>query len=546
MKKQISKTTKKIIRPTKKVMVPKKNVVVSPDLKKKATNLYGNIYSFPNYGLYTPRFYALQDNEQGIDNLSRELLVRWSKECTAKLPWIESAIRILSMFSVGSAYCPEYKGINDKWGKIATDWLNDIFYPSCCTRGYAYDFQTLMGLISTTMDTDGDLLCVYGIDRKMPKVQIIPSIRLRSTSLDGLGNATSAIGWAPGPIEGTVMADGVVYNIKTGEAIGYTVKNANNMVNSIAEITEDAFISSRDAHLVFDPRYFDKGRGIPSISSGILQALSLEEMDRFLMDKIKLSSMLGYIESTPSGEGPQELQTTEQLLNLESAQFGVFSPSPNTHAVEIIQGVTNRYIKAEGGEIKMMDSNTPQDETKNFMARLESQILSTLGVPHQLLFSQDTVSGRISDGVAEIFNRSIERRQNILDKQGKFIISWALAQAMKFGYIPENNDENLFNVFSLTHPPKFSLNAGYDRKADLDDLAAGVKSINDITKKGGKTSSEIMEEQEKEATELLIRANRISKETKTDIHIVLQILRDSLKQKTNPTQGGQAMENIRP
>lgn len=496
--------------------------------KKSAMNLYGNIYTYPNYGNYRPRFYALQDMESGVDNLSRELLVRWSRECVAQLPFIYSAVRVLAQFAVGNAYLPEYDGEDEEWGKIACDWLKEVWYPQCSTRGSSFDFQNLMFLESTTMDIDGDFLCVYGIKDSMPKVQIIPSHRVRSTSLDGLGNAAGVTGWAQGPLPNTLVADGVVYNYD-GTPVGYNVVNYGNLVNSIAADTEAKLISVRDAHLIFDGKYFDKGRGIPSIGSAILQALSIQELDQYLLDKVKLSSMLGYIEATPSGEGPQELETTADLLNLESAQFGVYNPNPNVHAVEIVQGVTNRYIKAEGGDIKMLDSNTPSDETKNYIQRLESQILGCIGVPHSLVFSQGDVSGRISDGVVSIFNAAVERRQKVLDKHGKFMICWALAHAMKEGYIPNNENENLFSVMSLTHPPKMSLNQGYDRKADLDDLAAGVKSLNDITKKDGKTASQVMEEQAKETTELLMKANKISKETGTDVQLVLQLLRENIK-----------------
>lgn len=508
--------------------------------KKSAMGLYGNIYSYPNYGRYTPRFYALQDMEQGLDSLSRELLVRWSRECVAQLPFIQSAIRVLAQFSVGSAYLPEYVGKNEAWGKEAVSWLKEIWYPQCCTRGSAFDFQNIMFLASCTMDQDGDFLCIYGKENGFPKIQIIPSNRVRSTNGDGVGSGwsdQSPLGYNPGPLPGTITSDGVVYDYN-GKVRGYSVVNYGNLVNNIAKVTDDVFINTKDAHLVFDAKYFDKGRGVPSVGSAILQALSIQELDTYLMDKVKLSSMLGYIEATPSGEGPQELATTADLLNSEASAFGVFNPSPNVHAVEVVQGVTNRYIKASGGDIKMLDSNTPSDETKNYVTRLENQILSTIGVPHCLVYSQDQVSGRISDGVVEIFNAAVERRQKVLDKTGKFILAWALSNAMKEGLIPENNEENLLSVINLTHPTKLSLNAGYDRKADLDDLAAGVKSLNDVTKKSGKTASQVMEEQEKEATELLIRANRISKETGTDVRVVLQLLREKIKQApTGVSQG---------
>lgn len=512
----------------------KDKIVKSAPLKQKAFGLYGNIYSYPNYGQYRPRFYAQSDTEQGLDALSRELLVRWSRECVAQLPFVETAIRVKAQFAVGNEYKPEYVGLNSAWGKLATDWLSQEFYPNCSTRGAALDFQELMFLESCLMDQDGDFLCIYGRDGTgFPKLQVIPSHRIRS---NGTPDSTKGENYAAGPIPGSIISDGVVYNAE-GLPLGYNVVNYNNLVNSLVNLTPDRFISARDAQMVYDSgRYADKARGRPAIASAILQALSVQEIDSYLLDKIKLSSMLGYIEKTPSGEGPLEYQATATALNLDAAQFGVFNPSPNVHAVEIVQGVTNKFIKAEGGDIKMLDSNTPTNETAQYVTRLEQQILSVIGVPHQLIYSQESVAGRISDGVAKIFIAGIERQQKLLDRHGKFIISFALANAMKAGLLPENNEENLYRVFNLTHPPTFSLNDGNDHKADLADLAAGVKSLNDITKKSGKTSTQVMEQQEKETVELLTRANRVAKDTNTDVKIVLQLLRENLKQPTPPPQ----------
>lgn len=495
-------------------------------LKKKAFGLYGNIYSFPNYGQYRPRFYALQDAEQGLDALSRELLVRWSREACAQLPFVESAIRMKAQFAVGNAYRVEYVGSNSKWGRMALDWINEEFYTNPTNRGNI-DFQELMRLESTIIDQDGDLLCVYGRDNNGPRIQIIPSNRVRSFSTDG-------VSWSQGPLPGTILADGVVYEAASGKAIGFNVINYENQVNQIVQTTDNRFISARDAHLIYNVRYFDKGRGVPAIGSAILQTLSIQEIDTYLLEKIKLSSMLGWIEKTPSGEGPLELQQTEAALNTGLEQYGVYNPSPNVHAVEIVQGVTNRFIKAEGGDIKMMDSNTPQNETKAYITRLEQQILSTIGVPHQLVYSQEDVSGRISDGVAKIFTSCVENTQKILDKHGKFIVGYAVANAVRMGILPPNDKENLSQVFTFSHPPPFSLNDGYDHKSDLEDLAAGVKCLNDVTKKHGRTASEVMEAQEKEVTELITRAKKISNETGTDINLVLQMLRENLKQAPKP------------
>ena len=83
-----------------------KNIIINPP-KKKSQGLFGNTFSYNNAGKYRNRYYTLSDNSNGLDTYSRELLVRWSREITAQLPIVSSAIRALAEFSVDNAYLPE-------------------------------------------------------------------------------------------------------------------------------------------------------------------------------------------------------------------------------------------------------------------------------------------------------------------------------------------------------------------------------------------------------------------------------------------------------
>lgn len=492
--------------------------------KKKALGLFGNIYSYPEYGNFRPRFYSLSDTEQGLDSISRELVVRWSRECSAQLPFIGAAIKILADFTVGTAYNPEYTGEDSEWGKIAVDWLKEEFYPNCCTRGRAYNFQTCMNLESRMLDIDGDFLCIYGFSENLsPKFQIIPSHRIRSLTMD---NKVFA---ADSPYGESILCDGVLYNKATGQAIGYNVQNIGNLSTMLPYSSTDEIISAKNSQLIYDPTFFDKGRGVPSIAPGILMALSIQELNSYLTEKIKIESCIGLIEKTPSGEAPLETAQVLAAMDQQATQYGYGLPAPDIHGVEVVQGPSIKYIRATGGDIKTLGSNTPADQTTNFIKRLETQILSCVGVPHQLIYSPDGVSGKVTTGIAEVFKSAIVRRQNVLDKHGKFIIAWALAVAQKRGYIPTNKKENLYRVFNLTHPNNFTLDEGWTRASDLADYEAGVKSLNDLSRKAGKTASELIGERAKETEELIEAADVISKKTGKDFAIVLSILQQQVK-----------------
>ena len=112
-----------IKKPSSKAVVKPSIRNVAPNTGKKAMGLYGNAYAYPNYGKFRPRFYTLGDTSQGLDTLSRDLLVRWSREMSSQLPFITAAVTALASFSIGDTYLPVYTGKNTAWWKEAESWL---------------------------------------------------------------------------------------------------------------------------------------------------------------------------------------------------------------------------------------------------------------------------------------------------------------------------------------------------------------------------------------------------------------------------------------
>ena len=511
--------------------IKSKNLPVIQVPKQNAMGLYGNIYSYGQAGRYKYRYYTLSDNNQGLDSYSRELLVRWGRECAAQLPIVSTAIKTLAQFSVGDGYMPEYVGNNPEWGKLAIDWLTESWYPNCCTRGNAYPFTTCLSLFSQTIDTDGDFLQVFGTDKYgFPMFQIIPTHRIKSTKDNSVVEE--------GPYKGCMISDGIVYTTQ-GKSVGYVVQNVQNMVNTmVSQTSEDLIFDVKDSRLIFDVRYFDKNRGIPAIGPAILQALSIQELQQYTMDKLKIESMIGLIQSTPSGESPQELQDTlTSLLDNAKLTGQALYVSPNDHAVQIINGPEINYVRADGGDIKTLASSSPANEMQEYMNKLETEILSCLGVPHQLLYTPNKVGGRITSATAEVFRKAIKERQKLLDTAAKFTVAWALSKAMEVGLIPRNDNENMIRVIDFTHEAEFSLDAKYDADIILNNMNNGVCSLNDVTTKlFNKTSSEVVKEQADEQINFYKEAKRVAEETGIDLNIVIANWKETAVKTTNIIQ----------
>ena len=519
-----------------------KPIMASPDLRKKAFGLFPSIYEAPNAGRFRPRYYTEQDAEIGINQYNRSLLLRFSREMTSQQPWIAAGVRLLSLFSVGDQYKPNYCGVNSGWGKEATAWLLE-WYKNPCSRGPNMDFQALITNLSETVDVDGDILLLFGEDKSGPKIQLVPSHRIRSL---GSNPFSPAVDVKPiqGPTANTVVSDGVVYNME-GAPIGYSIQNRENMVNSTFSNSNGniTFVSSKNARLVYQVRFPDRGRGLPTISSGILQALSVQECESYLIEKLKIQSMYATVEAVPEGEGPLEeeeaYRRAANTMNELNGLSPIAQPWMNaSKGLRVVNSPAIKYVAASPGvEIKFPAASITDKETADQITRLETHVLSCLGVPHALLFSPDDVAGKMNNSIIDVFNASIKKRQQLLDFHGKFILGWAVSKAIKNKELPPNDEEILTNCFEFTHPHKFTLDDNKNRKSDLDEYMAGTRSLNEIAKRRNTTSTKILEDIQAETTEFLKGAQKIAKDTGMDINIVLEALRENLKQKQASPSG---------
>jgi hypothetical protein len=423
-------------------------------------------------------------------------------------------------------------------GKYIIDWIVNNYYPRCCTRGVAYDFVKCKKLQLETIYTDGDLVKVYGQDKfGFPQVQYILTNRIQSTKDNYVIQE--------GEYAGCMISDGVVYTPQ-GETVAYCISNAGNLVNNMLTQTPEVIFPVGKADLFADLDFFDKTRGLPKVGYSVLQAMSIQELDSYLMDKLKIESLVGLIEATPTGEAPQELQNTLNALIAGNKPTGnALQLSPQDHALEVKQGPDIRYVKANGGTITALSSNTPSDQMGNYMTRLEQQILSTMGVPHQILFSLSEAGGRITSAPANNFRKTVERIQGLLDKDGKKELAVATAKALKGGYIIGKNgmpldfdpEENLLEAFEFTHPDKFSLDQKYDNDIILSNLEAGVITYNDACKRiANKTSEQVFNEQANDQILFYNEAKRVSEATGRDIEKVIAEMRKTPMKVTSTMQ----------
>lgn len=500
------------------------NVTLPP--RTNAMGLLPNPMSFQNAGKFRPRFYTLSGNETGIDKLSREQVVRLSRELFAQFPIFNVASDSKANLVVGDHWEFKYCGNDIKFKEAAESFINDTWYNRCNTRGSTYDFKTLIRLMSRTLDIDGDFAVIFTKDDNgWPLLQIINTERITNNH-DG-GEAIE--------VEGKTYRcyDGVLFDDDMRPTYLSISNSVGNFVSQ-GTTSDIIYVSLRDSKLIFSPQYFDKYRGLPSLYAGVLYGLSLQELDQYLMETLKLESTIAVLNINDSGEAPQEYSNLlESIQSQAAAQTNGTTniiggmpgsiPSPTTHAINVQQGSTERYIK-EGNDVKSFRSQRPSEEIQSYMNRIETALLSAIGYPHQLIYSSDKITGRSAYAITEMVRKNVLCRQQLLNKYCKLFVAWALSNAIELGYIPPT-DENIYNNTEFTKPAQFSIDAGYDNKAMIENYKLGLTSLSSISDTQGIDSDKIMKDRVRETNNLLSVVETLSTKHKDiDKNIILNLI----------------------
>jgi len=509
--------------------------------------LLPNIWSAQNIGLYRQRFYALQGNETGLDQISREQIVRLSRELFFQLPVIGVASELKASYVVGDHWNFHYTGDNIKWGAKAEKFINDRWMNNCSTRGFAYDFHTILRVLSRTIDMDGDVLMLFVKNKQnWPLLQFIGSHRVGTAAANMAGRDGVRV-----TLHGKdyKCLDGVVYD-ETDKPIAYSVKRDDAQVATVPQdpkiANKDTIIEASNAQLIFNPLVFDKGRGLPALYSSVLYGLQMADLDNFLMDIAKLEATIAYVIKNDMGQAPQEY---ENLLNQIQASgpnnlTSLPSLEPTVHGVSVVKGPTVSYIKSEGGELESFRSDRPSEEIQSYQRVIETKLLSAIGIPHQMIYSPETISGRAVNAVTGLVNKSVGERQKVLKKYAKLAVAWALAVAQEEGIISKNYDENMAEMVDFDMPPEFRIDSNMDNRQNAELVKLGLMSSKQFCAENNQDYETTSQDIKAETRQLLKDTEELKKEfPDQDNAVILNLLRQK-GQSTLQIQDEQAIQPI--
>jgi len=401
---------------------------------------------------------------------------------------IKNAINQRSMYSVGRAFMPEFKGMDFEFGRAATDFLNDTFYPIGDSRGGMHDFKTNLFTWSSAIDVDGEIFILLTETKNgFPIYQGIPSHRIATPK-----------GMKDGVMRGGELKDGIIY-LPSGTPKEYAFCDKNGMLSE--------WIPAENMIHLYDPEWQYQGRGLTALTHCINDCRDIiqsTEWERLAMMQMSSISLIEYNDTGGS-----------DMDDPRNALLGGCDTVPKGMVVESMDGGTVRYFKSNsGGKIETLVNNRPGNPFLDFHDRLLKSAYAGLNWPYAFYNGHGAGGGTAQRTEIAMAQRAIEDRQDLLFYAARRIVSYAVAKAQKRGDLPQSTE---WYKWEFSTPPKLTIDDGRVMKELESAYKLGFKSASDITAAMGKKYSDVVRMKAEEAAMRQIITREV--EEKYGVHI---------------------------
>ncbi len=325
------------------------------------------------------------------------------------------------------------------------------------TRGRGFSFRRSAWLASKTIDVDGDFFIVLtdNPETGFPKLQFLEAHRIGSWEQQGDTVVKD------GKYKGQRIFAGAIVNDYM-EPVAYRIKDSSKKLG-FQDMPADGVIHCADM------RWFSQTRGMPSIANAILDWYDLSETRDAEKIAQKVNSALTLVESNETGR--QDMGNS------------IVNPLPGSDGrmqTQLVDSGLIRYIK-NGGSLKAHESSRPSDQWLNFVKLVESSAFYAMGWRREMLDSS-AVGGAGVRGFAADINKSIAARCEIIEQTMKRAALYVIAKRAKQGVYDLPKD---WYKIGFTKPAQFTVDEGRMRKADIEDLRAGLTTEDAIVESRG-------------------------------------------------------------
>jgi hypothetical protein len=363
-------------------------------------------------------------------------------------------------------------------------------------------------LSGQSWDTDGDdLMLLTESESHFPMLAFYPATRIGGTgswpSGPGIGGDSNVV--QGGMFDGAKIFDGVIFD-RNQRTIGIRINNEDGNFKDV---------SSFSADLAYLPDWHDQGRGIPRVAVALLRWMSLQDIDAFLEKALKRKASIGVKFKKEEGEAGlgNEIITSEEATipstsgpGAEQIESG--GDEPRVYFEEI-KGGEGYYLNSTTGEdIEEFKYDCPTKNVEEFIARMQRGALASVGWFYELLNLSE--SGRAASRlVCDLANQSIWDQQSAGQIRAKRAVVYAIAKAMKHGFISRNDDGPDAYKWEFGLPKIISVDAGNDMREARENLKMGMTSHTIEAQKAGYHRNVIRGHRNSELDDLITDATAI-------------------------------------
>jgi len=307
-----------------------------------------------------------------------------------------------------------------------------------------------------------------------PLIQIVEAHRIRTRSSENV-----VVG---GPFDGAPIIDGVIVD-RYRRPIAYRIADDNG--NPIEDI------SARDMLLTFQPRFASQVRGFPELAAAVFPMQDLQESRGFELLAQKAASAWALIEENESGSSDTAKSVIKTAVTRDST-----TQQKTASMVEKLEGGSIRYFKA-GSQSKLsaFSYDRPGANVMAYQEQVLRDVFAGMGWSHFFTLDPSKVGGASMRIIVERINRTIRVKQRMAAKAARRVHGYAVAKLMKIGVLPWNDD---WFKWEYQFPAEITADKKYDSDVTIQELAAGVTTLQREAARRGQYWEDIQDQRRRE------------------------------------------------
>lgn len=434
---------------------------------------------------------GLQDARADISKSTREELVRKSRYFEKNSALLNKLCDTWEQYTVGTGLQFYATSTAAGWNALADGaWERWKPFADVSSR---FGFDNLQGVISRSLFVDGEVFVILTRgDGNRPRIQILEGPLCKTP--DSMRDQ-----------EGKTIVDGIEIDPR-GRPIRYWFEMGKTADGKAKVQSFEAFAVVH----IFEPSRPGQLRGIPYISCAINTLHDLDDLQMLEMGAAKLAGEIANVETNPAGE----LSTAEarrSLLNIQTpiSVGGTMASKVANQFLKVSIGARNIAMPSDG-KIENFQPMRPTIAQREFWTKLEEQVCAGVGIPRVLVYP-DSMQGTVYRGALDCANAFFRSKSAVLATYFRRIREFVLNAEGSF-YKPLASRPFDWTSCDYLPPAAVNTDIGYNSQAAIAELAAGIKSWDDILLPQGRKAEPVL--RRKAALTLFIK--KLAKEFSRD------------------------------